>query len=214
MQVGFQLAAVQRAAEDAGLFLAGGLHPSEGDTAGGTVYLLGAAAEFWAALQGAPEWSGPDPVDTYSTRVVTALAEQFGAQAVFPFGGPPWAPFFTWALGTEHAWQSPVGMLVQARAGLMISYRGALTFADALPLPARAENPCPTCSAPCLGACPVDALSRENGYDVPACKAFLDTPEGADCLSNGCKARRACPVSHSFGRDPAQSAHHMSYFHP
>lgn len=200
---------IAHAAEAVGLFIAGGLHPEEG----GTVLLLGATPDFWPLLQDAPEWGGPDPVDTYSTRVVTDLAARFRADPVFPFGGPPWAPFFTWAQASGHAWQSPVGMLVQARSGLMISYRGALRFTELIPLPAPAENPCLTCAAPCLGSCPVNALSRENGYDVPACKGFLDTSAGSDCLTNGCKARRACPVSQSFGRDPAQSAHHMSYFH-
>ncbi len=98
----------------------------------------------------------------------------------------------------------------------MISYRGALGFADRLPLPPRAaSNPCLTCAdRPCATACPVGALGAEAPYDVPACHGFLATPPGHGCMANGCAARRACPVSKRFGRDPAQSAHHMDYFHP
>jgi hypothetical protein len=44
-------------------------------------------------------------------------------------------------MASDRAWVSPVGMLVQAEAGLMVSYRGALEFnwhietPDAPPLP-------------------------------------------------------------------------------
>ncbi|MBS8226880.1 ferredoxin, partial [Vannielia litorea] len=63
-----------------------------------------------------------------------------------------------------------------------------------------------------LTACPVNALSA-SGYDTGACHAYLDTPEGADCLNRGCKVRRACPVSAAFPRVEAQSAFHMDHFH-
>lgn len=191
--------------------VAGAFHPEDG----GTLVLLGAAAGFWDILQSAPEFGGDDPVDRYSERVVSAMAAEFGAEAVFPFGGPPYAPFIGWALQSGRAWQSPVGMLIHDAAGLMISYRGALRFGETLPLQEVAGiAPCETCvDRPCLGACPVDALSAERGYDVPACHAFLDTGPGSDCMTRGCKARRACPVSRRFGRDPAQSAHHMRAFH-
>ena len=80
------------------------------------------------------------------------------------------------------------------------------------PLPAK---PCDTCAAkPCLTACPVNALSAETGYDLAACHSFLDTEAGQDCMSRGCKARRACPVSQSYARLPEQSAFHMRSFHP
>lgn len=204
-----------RALPALGLMHMGALHP---ETRFGTVLLIGAGPGFWAIQNTAPEGRDgkPDPVDRYSTRVVSQLARDHAATPLFPFGGPPYEPFIAWATATGEAWQSPVGMLVHHRAGLMISYRGALGFADRLPLPPRtSENPCLTCpDQPCATACPVGALSAEAPYDVPACHAFLTTPKGHDCMANGCAARRACPVSDSFGRDPAQSAHHMDYFHP
>ena len=33
-------------------------------------------------------------------------------------------------------------------------------------------------------------------------------------MDNGCRARRACPLSAGADREPAQSAHHMKAFHP
>ncbi|MEX0283677.1 MAG: ferredoxin [Paracoccaceae bacterium] len=202
---------IEALAEAAGLFIAGEVAED-----GGTVVLLAAGAGFWPLLQAAPEFAGADPVDLYSTRIVNDMAGRLGAEAIFPFGGPPYAPFIRWAQESGRAWQSPVGMLIHDTAGLMISYRGALRFQEVLePAGTLPSMPCTICAGqPCLGACPVDALSKESGYDVAACHAYLDTPDGTSCLTQGCVARRACPVSHQFGRDPAQSAHHMASFHP
>lgn len=205
------IAGLAEAVAENGMFLAGALHED-----GNTLVLLMADTTFWPILQAAPEFGQPDPVDRYSTRVITQLADRFGAMAEFPFGGPPYAPFLRWAVASSRAWSSPVGMLVHDTAGLMISYRGALRFQAFLPLPpTRDASPCKTCmDKPCLGACPVGALGSPQGYDVSACHEFLDTPPGASCMDHGCRVRRACPVSQVFGRDPAQSAHHMKAFHP
>lgn len=182
---------------------------------GGTLVLLGTGPGFWPVFAASPEYSDgrPHPLDRWSARVIGALAQAVSARCVFPFGGPPFAPFVRYALDSGQSWQSPVGMLVHSSAGLMISFRGALRI-DAQPAPpSSARDPCTGCAAPCRTACPVDALGPQ-GYDVAACKAFLETGPGADCMARGCKARRACPVSQSFGRDPAQSAFHMAAFHP
>ena len=96
----------------------------------GTILLLGPHEPgFWPAICDSPEWrdGAADPVDRWSRRVITGLADRLGAQTHFPFGTHP-APFLTWALASNRAWTSPVGMLVQAEAGLMVSYRGALEF--------------------------------------------------------------------------------------
>ena len=204
------IARLARAAEPHGLIVMGALHE-----AGRTLVLLGAGRGFWPVFTASPEYrdGAADPIDRWSRRVIGDIAP--GLQTVFPFGGPPYAPFLTWARASGAAWDSPVGMLVHAEAGLMVSYRGAVVFEVELPLPARpATAPCVTCDRPCLTACPVKALGGPGGYDVAACHAFLDTEAGQDCLTQGCRARRACPVSRSFGRDPAQSAFHMKAFHP
>ena len=162
-----------------------------------------------------PEYGdgAPNPLDRWSTRVIGALAEAFGATALFPFGGPPYQPFYAWALRSGRAWASPVTLLVHDRAGLMVSYRGALALPARLRLPsAPAAAPCATCARPCLAACPAGALTGA-GYDLPACHRFLDTPAGGDCLSCGCAVRRACPVSQSYDRVAEQSAYHMRLFH-
>jgi hypothetical protein len=172
---------------------------------------------FWAHLTRSPEWQdgAPDPVDRWSRRVIGRLACDLGGKALFPFGGPPHHPFYRWALRSGRAWASPVTLLVHDRAGLFVSYRGAIALKNRLDLPdPPAAPPCASCSAkPCLGACPAGALTGA-GYDVPACHAFLDSEAGAGCMELGCAVRRACPVSQAYGRLPGQSAYHMRLFHP
>lgn len=182
-----------------------------------TLILLGPEEPgFWAHLTGQDEWrgGGPDPVDRWSRRVIGTLACDLGGKAYFPFGGPPYRPFFQWALRSGRAFASPVTLLVHDRAGLFVSYRGALALRERLDLPrVAARSPCETCDAkPCLTACPAGALGAK-GYDVPACHEWLNGPAGADCLNRGCAVRRACPASQGYGRLEEQSAYHMRLFH-
>ena len=193
-----------------------GVGPNETGLPAGTRTLLmigPAEPGFWEHLTSQPEWDGgPDPVDRWSRRVIGRIACDLGAKALFPFGGPPWHPFHALALRTGQVWDSPVRLLVHSRQGLMVSFRGALALKDAIALPAPAPRPSDGCPAPCLTACPAGALTGK-GYEVSACHAFLDQPEGSDCMTGGCLVRRACPVSQSYARLPEQSAYHMGQFH-
>lgn len=177
-----------------------------------TVLLVGPGAGFWPHLQAEPEWGGADPVDSWSRRVIGRLACDLGGKALFPFGGPPYHPFYTWALRTGRVWASPVRLLVHDRQGLWVSFRGALALKEEIALPGG-TSPCTGCAAPCLSACPAGALTGA-GYDLPACHGFLDTSEGRDCMQGGCRVRRACPVSQGYDRMAEQSAYHMARFHP
>ncbi|MGJ8545785.1 MAG: ferredoxin [Sulfitobacter sp.] len=194
-----------------GLMLMGALH-WQGDT----LHLIGADHGFWPIFTRAPENADglPDPIDRWSKRVLGALAAQTSATPHFPSDGPPYAPFIAWALASGRFWSSPTGMMVHDRAGLMISLRGALQTKGTLPLPpVSTQNPCTRCAAkPCTAACPVGALGAHTAYDVPRCKEYLSRPAGQSCMQSGCAARRACPVSQNFNRDPAQSAFHMRAF--
>ncbi len=215
------LAALAAACDTARLAIFGAFHPDPADAVpvpAGTLVLIGPAEPgFWPHLLAAPEWADrtPDPVDRWSRRVITGLARQFGAQALFPFGGPPYHPFYRWALRSGRAWASPVTLLVHDTAGLWLSYRGALALPERLDLPSPpAAAPCASCpTQPCRTACPASALTP-SGYDLPACHAFLDSePGGAACMGAGCRVRAACPVSRRYGRLDAQSAYHMGQFH-
>lgn len=182
----------------------------------GTLVLLGAGPGCWPVFIRSPEYADtqPDPLDRWSKRVIGSLAATLGATDVYPSDGPPYAPFIQWALDSGRFFQSPTGMMIHDTAGLMISIRGALRFPAPLNIPkAQGQSPCVTCTEqPCVTACPVDALSSQRDYDVPTCKSFLGTLEGQDCMEQGCKVRRACPVSQEFDRASAQSAFHMTAF--
>lgn len=192
-----------------GLFVSGLCH--EG---GGTVLLLSPDEPgFWPIFTDSAEYADgtPDPMDRWSRRVIGVWAGQIGGRAIFPSDGPPYPPIFRWALDSRRFWQSPVGMLVHARMGLFTSFRGAVILTDALPLAAPAPSPCDDCPRPCLTACPAGAFTP--AYQVPECHAWLDLPQGKDCLTSGCRVRRACPLSRDCGRLPEQSAWHMRQFH-
>ncbi len=213
--------AVWRAADAAGLLVMGALHPARCTAQGlerGTLILLGAGPGFWPVFNASDEAADaqPDPIDRWSTRVVDGLAARFAARPLYPFGGPPYAPFIDWALQSGRSFVSPVGMMVHDTTGLMVSYRGALHMAQEIGLPVPdASSPCPACKdQPCTTACPVLALQAHTPYDPDRCHAYLDTGAGAECMANGCAARLACPLSAGAGRTPAQSAHHMKAFHP
>jgi hypothetical protein len=211
------LAAVEARLAPHRLTILGAFHPvpEDGLRGAGTLALVGPAEPgFWPHLIAEPEWQDgrPDPLDRWSRRVIGRIACDLGAKALFPFTGPPFHPFQAWAIRSGHTWESPVRLLVHATQGLMVSFRGALALRERLPLPPPSPNPCDSCDTrPCETACPPGALTPA-GYDVPACRAFLDTPPGADCLGQGCRVRRACPLSQGYGRLPEQSAYHMSTF--
>jgi hypothetical protein len=211
------LAAIAARARPQGLAPLGAFHPRPEDGAPpgcGTLVLIGPEGpDFWPVFRASPEYldRAPDPLNRWSERVIGGLAAGFGARALFPFGGPPWQPFTTWARRSGEAWESPVGLLVHARLGLFVSYRGALALDGRLELPPPPERPCEACPAPCLAACPVGALAG-GPYDLAACHAFLDTAPGLDCLGRGCAVRRSCPVGRGL-RPEAQSAFHMAAFH-
>ena len=154
------------------------------------------------------------PLDRWSRRVIDALAAELGAKAFYPFGGPPYWPFQRWALHGDDVHASPIGLLIRADYGLWHSYRGALGFSRDIAPPARPkrERPCDTCPGrPCLTTCPVGAF-RAGRYDVAACASWLQAPGGADCMNEGCRARRACPVGAEHRPTPAQAAFHMRAF--
>ena len=194
----------------------GGFHPEPGEEGlpPGTqsLLLLGPLEPgFWGHVQAHADWSHPDPIDDWSRRTIGRIACDLGAKAIFPFGGPPYHPFYRWALRTGRIWESPVRLLVQSDQGLMVSFRGALALKTRIDVPPPLPRPCDTCAAPCLPACPAGALGPQ-GYDVPACHSHLDT-QGTPCLTGGCLTRRACPQSAAYARLEVQSAYHMGRFH-
>ena len=169
--------------------------------------------EFWSYFCASPEWRDgqSDPVDRWSKRVLDHIASKYDGSAYFPFGGAPFYPFYSWAIRSGAFCASPIAFLADGTAGLFTSFRGAIALRNA-PEVELAPPPCSSCEGkPCISACPASALTVE-GYDVAACHGYLSGKDGADCLSRGCRVRRACPVG-TPNRPPEQSAYFMSEFH-
>lgn len=219
------MASVIAALAAAGLRFRGGFHPEPADAVpaladgkpAATLLLAGTVGSgWWERFAAAPESADgkPDPLDRWTARVLTEIAARHGAAALFPFGGPPYRPFQRWAQRAEPVASSPLGILIHPSYGLWHAYRGALSFAGtlALPAPARAAGPCLSCrDRPCLTTCPVDAFG-DAGYDVPGCVGHLAGPAGGACRSGGCLARLACPVGADYRYGPAAAAFHMGAF--
>ena len=182
----------------------------------GTLVLVGVlGGGSWTAFQRSDESRlATNPLDRWSRRVIGALATELEAEALYPFGGPPFLPFLRWAQRAEPVYPSPIGPLIHPDYGLWHAYRGALAFARRieLPPPDTRPRPCDACpDKPCLTSCPVGAFSHA-GYDVPACIGHVSSDTGQECLEGGCLARRACPVGARHRYAPAQMRFHMHAF--
>ncbi|MEZ5811147.1 MAG: hypothetical protein R3D45_06985 [Rhizobiaceae bacterium] len=166
--------------------------------------------QAWLAGQGTKP---ADPLDSWSKRVIGAVAGAVGARAVFP-SDKPYLPFQQWAMRAEGLKPSPFGVLMHPQYGPWHAWRGALLFDELLDVepPARVMHPCDACSEkPCLTVCPVGAI-RAGGLDVAACVSHVDGPDGASCRDRGCLARNVCPagVDHRYRAD-AQAFHQAAF---
>jgi hypothetical protein len=210
---------------DAGFLVMGGFEPGEKDAvpplADGnvprTLILIGSTGpSLGPALRRSPEHADnqPDPLDRYTRRTLSNIGSRFGFTVLFPFEGPPYHPFQRWAMRCGGFSQSPLGVLAHIEFGPWSGFRAV--FLSPLQtqgfLQSGKAGPCETCvDKPCLGICPVNAVSLNGDYDVAGCRTHLAQNPDADCWA-GCLARRACP----FGTDhtpPAETARfHMKSF--
>jgi len=183
------------------------------------VVIIGNAGEaMWEVFSNSAEYArradDDHTLNAWTKRVLDGVAADLNCRAVYPFDGPPYHPFQRWAMQADQVFPSPIGPLIHADYGLWHAYRGALLFAEPIDLPAHepANNPCDVCpDRPCLSVCPVDAFSAQ-GYDVPHCVSHVETPAGADCIEQHCRARRACPIGREYQYVPDHARFHQSHF--
>jgi epoxyqueuosine reductase len=168
---------------------------------------------FWEKFKDSKEYrlGIEDPLDSWSKRVIGLISTEFKARAFFPFEGPPYMPFYSWAIKTGECFKSPVNLLVHRESGLFVSFRGAIGFEKKIDInkSKKASSPCLACHKPCATSCTVSALTVD-GYDVPKCISYISQSEQKDCRS-GCLVRRSCPVGKGL-RPIEQSKFHMSKF--
>ena len=208
--------ALEKDIHSAGLIILGELEVTDSDPVpkeAQSILLLGPdEPKFWKIFKESKEFNdlGGNPLDRWSKRIIDNIARENNCTALYPFGGEPYKPFFSWALRSGTVWSSPVHLAVHKDKGLFVSFRGALAINQTKKTNQRFENPCAKCSAPCLRACPVDAFT-ETGYDVMICKDHISDLDSSNCKSLGCNTRRACPVGANL-RNFEQSAFHMEKF--
>jgi len=182
------------------------------------VVLVGnAGSGMWGKFTKSPEYGdgNADPLDRWSRRIGLLVAAEIGGQAIFPFEGPPYAPFQQWASRAGQAFNSPISLFIHLRHGLWHAYRFALA------LPGRyleemqcktTVSPCITCAGqPCLGNCPVQAFSG-HVYRVEECIDYLRQDSQSSCRLQGCAARHACPEAPDFRYHDDQAQFHMRAF--
>ncbi len=170
-----------------------------------------AGSAIWPVFETARKDRPALTLDRWTEETVDKIASDFGIEAVYPFEGPPFHPFVTWARRTQSLFPSPLGLTIHPVFGLWHAFRAALLFDrnDVIPVgPAQSRRPCDDCpEKPCLTACPVDAFGGE-GYDFGACLDHLSTPVNA-CRQSGCLARVACPVGREYRYHDPHAAFHM-----
>ena len=170
---------------------------------------------LWTALRAAPEFAaGSDPVDTYTARVVGALARDLSGAGhpscgLYPLEqrGGAWADFVTLAREAGLGASSRLGMLIHPIYGPWLSIRAVLLTAAECPrgAPIGGFDPCSECAAPCAEACPGGAVWPE-GISARLC---YETQRTEPACALRCNARRACVVGPEHAYAVEAEAHHM-----
>ena len=188
----------------------------DGRPAVSVVMVGNVAGAMWDRFR-AEQRDEPDPLDAWTRRTLAPVAARFGAAFVHP-SDQPYPPVSRWAQRADDVWPSPIGLLVHHRVGLWHAYRGVFVFAEevsGLPPTGEAVSPCPGCDSPCLTTCPVDAFTVAGlgvEYDHETCRTHVRSSAGASCLTDGCAARRACPVHPGGAYSADQMRFHMTAF--
>ena len=189
----------------------------EPEAASHAVLVGNTGSAMWEAFMadGQPD-PDPHPLDRWTKRVVDPIATSIGARALYPFAGPPYAPFVRWALRSGAVTQSVLGLLIHPEYGLWHAYRAALVLPGEATASPPAPSPCATCAdRPCLGGCPVSAYTHDGesgAFDVDACRTYLRVHDQGPCMTAGCLARRSCPVGAAYRYEPPHAAFHMRAF--
>lgn len=175
-----------------------------------------AGSGMWEVFTESPEYADgkAHPLDRWTRRIGAELANACDARVIFPFDGPPYAPFLQWAENSGAIFPSPVSMYIHPHYGLWHAFRLALVFSESPDGMAEATgiSPCLDCrDQPCLSACPVDAFDGQ-AYRVDLCVDYLSSDCDSACRNTGCIARHACPVGREFTYQADHARFHMDAF--
>jgi ferredoxin len=181
------------------------------------VLIGNAGSGMWPIFKKSQEYQDglPHPLDRWTRRLGAKIARESGAGVIFPFDGPPYPPFQSWAEQSGEVSRSPIALSMHRRFGLWHAYRFALLLAKPLPGLTHGksgESPCLSCSHQnCLRACPVGAFT-DGAYRVRDCVDYLGEKKHTFCRQSGCAARHACPVAGEYSYEPDHAQFHMDAF--
>lgn len=140
------------------------------------------------------------PLDDYTvstlesalTLILQTTEAKYRYLYPFRFWSEP-VSFMHLACAAQLASPSLLGVVVHPQYGPWMALRAAILIDQELSTPPHAPgfDPCPTCAErACIAACPAQAISRENGWDIPACVQHR-LRVTTDC-TNFCHARHDC----------------------
>lgn len=172
---------------------------------GGRLFFDRFVAEATEAQDGAPE-----PLDRYTKRLVQGLAAQTLGGSVtalfFPFtDSVPALPFQRLGRAAGVGPASPLGLQIHPTYGPWWAYRALVAVDVPLERGRPLGDVCDGCPAPCITACPGDAVARD-GFRVSACHAHRRV--AAPCRLS-CAARVACVRAPDQRYSVEQLAFHM-----
>jgi len=169
-----------------------------------------AGRRLWECVQ-ASGITGSDPIDDYSMQTVSRWFAQELPDRRFRILFPGERVIGLQTLGKLAGWHqpSPIMVGVDVEWGSWYAYRAVVVadtdFAPSSVLEGR--SPCPTCAAPCITACPANALDQGR-FDLDACSHYRLRPDSP--CAHGCLARQACPAGSAHRYDEAQIRHSYS----
>lgn len=151
--------------------------------------------------------------DQRSTEIVDELLNLTGLKNTATLLYPASVPAPLIPLGELAAWSSasPLGLGVNTHYGPWFAYRALVLTTQPLTedeKPKRQISPCIDCDAPCVAACPADAVSKKTDFNIKRCAAYRIQDEEPTCKTQ-CHARNACPVGKPYQYSLEQRAYHM-----
>jgi len=177
-------------------------------------------SSFWTQLQISEFKDNPNPVDEYSYSLAEQLVATLNTAEPYSILYPSTQPVPLMQLGKLVGWSSPspLGLGLHPSYGPWFAYRALIMSAQPLQTEltpivdtethsAMVGSECVNCAAPCVTACPANAVSQSSTFNIENCAGYrLQTNSGC---ADTCHARYACPVGQQHQYSDAQTAHHM-----
>jgi ferredoxin len=177
-------------------------------------------SSFWTQLDLSEFKKKPNPVDEFSHALAEQLIATSNTAEQCSILYPSTQPVPLMQLGKLVGWSlpSPLGLGLHPSYGPWFAYRAVIMSAQPLqteltPITDNTKqdalfgSDCINCAAPCVTACPANAVSQSSTFNIEHCAGYR-LQRNSGC-GDTCHARYACPVGQQHQYSDAQTAHHM-----